>query len=74
MRLLQVWLAKCLPLDEEVALKIIEMDKMTCDLVRSDSRQLPCIPLQACMYALRSGDNAAGMHGMLAWLPRVSGV
>ena len=31
---LQVWLAKCKPLDEDVALKIIEMDNMTCDLVR----------------------------------------
>ena len=31
---MQVWLARCLPLDEEVALKIIEMDSMNCELVR----------------------------------------
>ena len=29
----QVWLARCVPLEEEVALKIIEMDNMACDLV-----------------------------------------
>ena len=31
--LAQVWLARCAPLEEEVALKIIEMDNMSCGLV-----------------------------------------
>lgn len=32
---MQVWLAKCLPLDEEVALKILEADDLKCPLVSS---------------------------------------
>ncbi len=35
---LQVWLAKCLPLDEEVALKILEADDLKCPLVSRSHR------------------------------------
>ena len=59
--MLQVWLAKCKPLDEDVALKIIEMDNMACDLVRMQDRAA---------WPHSTGEDACNQ--LLSW-PRLDG-